>query len=60
MIFYHMSSTHCLVHSGVQDKRGVSEIDLSQPSHETAFFINIYGLTQFAALWLAERDQWAH
>ena len=27
----------CLVHPGVRDKRRVSEIDLSQPSHETAF-----------------------
>ena len=28
----------CLVHPGVQDKRRVSEIDLSQPGHETAFW----------------------
>ena len=28
----------CLVHPGVQDKRRVSEIDLSQPRHETAFW----------------------
>ena len=28
----------CLVHQGVQDKRRVSEIDLSQPRHETAFW----------------------
>ena len=28
----------CLVHSGVRDKRRVSEIDLSQPRHETAFW----------------------
>ena len=28
----------CLVHSGVQDKRRVSEIDLTQPRHETAFW----------------------
>ena len=27
----------CLVHPGVRDKRRVSEIDLSQPMHETAF-----------------------
>ena len=27
----------CLVHPGVRDKRRVSEIDLSQPRHETAF-----------------------
>ena len=29
---------HCLVHPGVQDKRRVSEIDLSQPRHKTAFW----------------------
>ena len=29
----------CLVHPGVRDKRRVSEIDLSQPSHETAFLV---------------------
>ena len=28
----------CLVHPGVWDKRRVSEIDLSQPRHETAFW----------------------
>ena len=28
----------CLVHPGVPDKRRVSEIDLSQPRHETAFW----------------------
>ena len=28
----------CLVHPGVRDKRRVSEIDLSQPGHETAFW----------------------
>ena len=28
----------CLVHPGVRDKRLVSEIDLSQPRHETAFW----------------------
>ena len=28
----------CLVHQGVRDKRRVSEIDLSQPRHETAFW----------------------
>ena len=28
----------CLVYPGVRDKRRVSEIDLSQPSHETAFW----------------------
>ena len=28
----------CLVHLGVRDKRWVSEIDLSQPRHETAFW----------------------
>ena len=28
----------CLVHPGVRDKRWVSEIDLSQPRHETAFW----------------------
>ena len=28
----------CLVHPGVRDKRRVSEIDLSQPRHETAFW----------------------
>ena len=29
---------YCLVHPGVRDKRWVSEIDLSQPRHETAFW----------------------
>ena len=28
----------CLVHPGVREKRRVSEIDLSQPMHETAFW----------------------
>ena len=28
----------CLVHPGVQDKRRVSEIDLSRPEHETTFW----------------------
>ena len=28
---------YCFVHPGVRDKRRVSEIDLSQPRHETAF-----------------------
>ena len=28
----------CLVHVGVRDKRRVSEIDLSQPRHDTAFW----------------------
>ena len=28
----------CLVHPGVRDKRRVSEIDLSHPRHETAFW----------------------
>ena len=28
----------CLVHPGVRDKRRVSEIDLSQPRHDTAFW----------------------
>ena len=28
----------CLIHPGVRDKRRVSEIDLSQPGHETAFW----------------------
>ena len=28
----------CLVNPGVRDKRRVSEIDLSQPRHETAFW----------------------
>ena len=28
----------CLVHPGVRDKRRVSEIDLFQPRHETAFW----------------------
>ena len=28
----------CLVHPGVRDKPWVSEIDLSQPRHETAFW----------------------
>ena len=28
----------CLVHPAVRDKRRVSEIDLSQPRHETAFW----------------------
>ena len=28
----------CLVHPGVRDKRRVSEIDLSQPRHETGFW----------------------
>ena len=28
----------CLVHPGMRDKRRVSEIDLSQPRHETAFW----------------------
>ena len=30
-------SPSCLVHPGVRDKRRVSEIDLSQPRHDTAF-----------------------
>ena len=30
--------SHSLVHPGVRDKRRVSEIDLSQPRHETAFW----------------------
>ena len=30
--------SHCLVHPGVRDKRRVSEIDLSQTRHETAFW----------------------
>ena len=30
--------TKCLVHPGVRDKHRVSEIDLSQPRHETAFW----------------------
>ena len=29
---------NCLVHLGVRDKRQVSEIDLSKPRHETAFW----------------------
>ena len=28
----------CLIHPGVRDKRRVSEIDLSQPRHDTAFW----------------------
>ena len=28
----------CLIHLSVRDKRRVSEIDLSQPRHETAFW----------------------
>ena len=28
----------CFIHPGVRDKRRVSEIDLSQPRHETAFW----------------------
>ena len=28
----------CLVHPGVRDKRRVSEIDFSQPRHETDFW----------------------
>ena len=28
----------CLIHPGVRDKRRVSEIDLTQPRHETAFW----------------------
>ena len=28
----------CLLHQGIRDKRRVSEIDLSQPRHETAFW----------------------
>ena len=28
----------CLIHQGVRDKRRVSEIDLSQPMHDTAFW----------------------
>ena len=31
-------ASYCLVHPGVRDKRRVSEIDLSQPRHETAFW----------------------
>ena len=31
-------TVYCLVHPGVRDKRRVSEIDLSQPRHETAFW----------------------
>ena len=34
---------HCLVHPGVRDKHRVSEIDLSQPRHETAFWWRHYG-----------------
>ena len=30
--------SYCFVHPGVRDKRRVSEIDLSQPRHETAFW----------------------
>ena len=37
----------CLVHPGVRDKRRVSEIDLSQPRHETAF-------------WWRHNWQWRH
>ena len=33
-----MRRLSCLVHPGVRDKRRVSEIDLSQPRHETAFW----------------------
>ena len=33
-----MTRPLCLVHPGVRDKRRVSEIDLSQPRHETAFW----------------------
>ena len=37
---YHWLSVRlqCLVHPSVRDKRRVSEIDLSQPRHETAFW----------------------
>ena len=28
----------CLVHPGVRDKRRVSEVGLSQPGHEAAFW----------------------
>ena len=34
----------CLVHPSVRDKRRVSEIDLSQPRHETAFWWRHNGL----------------
>ena len=33
-----MDRSTCLIHPGVRDKRRVSEIDLSQPGHETAFW----------------------
>ena len=33
-----MRGPSCLVHPGVRDTRRVSEIDLSQPRHETAFW----------------------
>ena len=35
---HHPGGYCCLVHPGVWDKRRVSEIDLSQPRHETAFW----------------------
>ena len=48
MSFYRYGKSHCgdktivrsscLAHPGVRDKRRVSEIDLSQPRHETAFW----------------------
>ena len=34
----HSQASSCLVHPGVRDKRRVSEIDLSQPRHETVFW----------------------
>ena len=36
--FKNKTRPSCLVHPGVRDKRRVSEIDLSQPRHETAFW----------------------
>ena len=43
---YALSSqeSFCLIHPGVRHKRQVSEIDLSQPRHDTAFWWRHNGL----------------
>ena len=45
----------CLVHPGVRDQRRVSEIDLSQPRHETAFWWRHNGPV---TLQLTDRIKW--
>ena len=45
----------CLVHPGVRDKRRVSETDLSQPRHETAFSWRHNGLVTSQ---LTDRIKW--